>query len=88
MAALGDPGAKISSREDVVPALFLVTEAMLMPSISRTQAATRLSTTTVHLGSERAVCKPLARIQMISVQGEFGQHSLETSARKSGDFGL
>ena len=33
MAALGYPGAKISLKEDVVPTLFPVVEAMLMPSI-------------------------------------------------------
>ena len=44
MAALGYTGAKISLKEDVVPPLFTVVEAMLMPSIRRTQAATRAST--------------------------------------------
>ena len=55
MAALGHPGAKISLKEGVVPTLFPVVEAMLMPSIRRTQAATRALTTTVHLGSKRDV---------------------------------
>ena len=55
MATLGYPTAKISLKEDVVPTLFPVVEAMLVPSISRTQAATRASTTTVHLESKRAV---------------------------------
>ena len=55
MAALGYPGAKISLKEGVVPTLLPVVEAMLMPSIRRSQAATRASTTTVHLGSKRAV---------------------------------
>ena len=54
-AALGYPGAKISLKEDDVPTLFPVVEAMLMPQIRRTQAATRASMTTVHLGSKRAV---------------------------------
>ena len=48
MAALGYPGAKISLKEDDVPTLFPVVEAMLMPSIRRT------STTTVRLGSKQA----------------------------------
>ena len=54
MAALGYPGAKISLKEDVVPTLFPAVEAMLI-SICRRQAATQASTTTVHLGSNRAV---------------------------------
>ena len=49
MVTLGYPGAKISLKEDGVLTLFLVVEAMLMPPIRRT------STTTVHLGSRRAV---------------------------------
>ena len=49
MIALGYPGAKICLKEDDVPTLFPVVEAMLMPPIRRT------STTTVHLGSKRAV---------------------------------
>ena len=84
MAALGHPGAKISLKEDVVPTLFPVVEAMLMPPIPRTQAATRTSTTAVHVGSKRAV----SEIHVMSAHGEFGQHSLETSARNSGDFGV
>ena len=55
MAALGYPRAKICMKEDDVPTLFPVVEAMLMPLIRRTQAATRTSTTTVHIGSMRAV---------------------------------
>ena len=47
MVALGYPGAKISLKEDDAPTLFSV--AMLMPPIRRTL------TTTVHLGSKRAV---------------------------------
>ena len=42
-------------KEVDVPTLFLVIEAMLMPPIRGTQAATRTSTTAVHLGSKRAV---------------------------------
>ena len=38
-----------------MPTLFTVVKAMLMPAIRRTQAATRASSTTVHLGSKRAV---------------------------------
>ena len=49
MIALDYPGAKICLKEDDVPTLFPVVEAMLMPPIRRT------STTTVHLGSKRAV---------------------------------
>ena len=49
MAALGYPGAKISLKEDDVPTLFPVVEAMLMPLICR------MSTTMVHLGLKRAV---------------------------------
>ena len=55
MAALGYPGTKISLKDDDVHTLFPVVEAMLMPPIRRLQAATRASTTTVHLGSKRAV---------------------------------
>ena len=54
-AALGYPVAKISLEQDDMLTLFLVVEAMLMPPIHRTQAATQASTTTVHLGSKRAV---------------------------------
>ena len=49
MIALGYPGAKICLKEEDVPTLFTVVEAILMPPIRRT------STTTVHLGSKRAV---------------------------------
>ena len=49
MVALGYPGPKISLKEDDVPTLFPVVEAMLMPLIRRTW------TTKVHLGSKRAV---------------------------------
>ena len=49
MATQGYTGAKISLKEDDVPTFFQVVEAMLMPPIRRT------STTTVHLGSKRAV---------------------------------
>ena len=48
MLTLGYPDAKISLKEDAMPMLFPVLEAMLMPPIRRT------STTTVHLGSKRA----------------------------------
>ena len=51
-AALGYPGANISLKEDDVPTLFPVVEAIMMPPIHRTQAATRASKTTVHLGSK------------------------------------
>ena len=51
----GEPGAKISLKEDDVHTLFPVVEAVLIPPMRRTQAATRASTTTVHLGSKRAV---------------------------------
>ena len=40
--------AKISLKENDVPTLFPVMETMLMPSIHKTQAATRASTTMVH----------------------------------------
>ena len=49
MVALCYPGAKTSLKENDVPTLFPVVEAMLMPPIRRT------ATTTVHLGSKRAV---------------------------------
>ena len=55
MPALGYPGAKASLKEDVVPTLFPVAEAVLMPSIRRTQAATWASMTMVHLGLKQAV---------------------------------
>ena len=64
MAALGYPGAKISSKENVVLTLFPVVEAMMMPSIRRTQAVARASTTMVHLGSQRVVSQLSARIQI------------------------
>ena len=51
VAVMGYPGAKISLKEDDVPTLFPVVEAMFMPPIRRTQA----TTTTVHLGLKRAV---------------------------------
>ena len=82
MVALGYPGAKISLKEDVVPTFFPAVEAMLMPPIRRT------STTTVHLGSKRAVSELSSRIQVMSAQGEFGQHFLESSAWNSGNVGL
>ena len=47
-------GAALGERDDV-PTLFPVVEAILMPPILRTQATTQASTTTVHLGSKRAV---------------------------------
>ena len=49
MMALGYPGAQTSLKKDVVATLFPVVEAMLTPSIGRSHAATRASTTTVHL---------------------------------------
>ena len=39
---------------------------------TRTQTATRAPTTTVHLGSKRAVSDLSARIQVMSAHGEFG----------------
>ena len=83
MAALGYPSAKICLKEDGVPTSFPVVEAMLMPSICRTL------TTTVHLGSKRAVSADTGDTSTWRIQpGEFGQHSLESSARNSGNFGL
>ena len=55
VAALCYSGAKFSLKEDDVPTVFTIVEAMLMSPIRRTQAATRASTPTVHLGSKRAV---------------------------------
>ena len=48
---------KISLKQDDVPTLFPVVETMLMPPIRGRQAATRASTTTVHLpvGLKRAI---------------------------------
>ena len=63
---MGYPGAKISLKEDDVPTLFPVVEAMIMPPIRRT------ATTTVHLGSKRALNELSARIQVMSVHVEFG----------------
>ena len=54
-AALGYPTAKIYLKEDVVPTLFSIVEAMLTSSIRKTQAAIGASTTTVHLGLKRAL---------------------------------
>ena len=81
MAALGYPCAKISLKEDDVPTLFPVVEAMLMPPMRRT------STITVHLGSKRAVSADTGDV------GEFDPVNsdsifLESSARNSGNFGL
>ena len=89
MAALGYHGAKISLKEDFVPTLFPVAEAMWMPPIRRSQAATRASMTTVHLGSKRAVSADTGDVgpQLIR-PGEFRQLSFETSALNSGDFGF
>ena len=72
MAVLGYPGAKISLKDDVVPTLFPVVDAMLLPSIRITQAATLASTTTLHLGSKRSLSELSVRIQVMSVQVEFG----------------
>ena len=66
MIALRYPGAKISLKEDHVPTLYLVVEATLMVPIRTT------STTTVHLGSKRAVSELSARMQVVSAHGEFG----------------
>ena len=54
-AALGYLSAKISLKEEDVPTLFPVVEAMLISPIHRTQAGKRASATAVHLGSKRAV---------------------------------
>ena len=54
-AALGYPATKINLKDDDVPTLFPVVEAMLIPLIRRTLAVTKSSTTTVHLGLKRAV---------------------------------
>ncbi|KAI0214206.1 hypothetical protein LSAT2_000707 [Lamellibrachia satsuma] len=54
-----------------------------MPPNRRTQAATRASTTTVHLGSKRVVKELPARMQVVSAHGEFGQGVSESSARNS-----
>ena len=45
IAALGYPGAKISLKENDVPTLFPVLEAMLPPSIRRSVHANGLSLT-------------------------------------------
>ena len=83
-AALGYPGAKIYLKEDDVLTLFPLVEAMLMPPIHRTQTATWASMNTVHLGSKLAVSVDTGDVG----HGEFGQHSLECSARNSGNIGL
>ena len=60
-----------------------------MPSIRRTQAATQALTTTVHLGWKRAVSMDTGDAGPWSIwSSELELHSLETSARNSGDFGL
>ena len=47
----------------------------------------KISLTTVHIGSNRAVSELTARIQQVmSAHGEFGQHSLESSARNFDNF--
>ena len=59
-----------------------------MPTIRRTRAATRASTTAAHLGSKRAVSADTGDAGPRRIRpGEFEQYSLETSARNSGDFG-
>ena len=67
MAALVYPGGKISLKEGDVPTLFPIVEAMLMPPIHRT------STTTVHLGSKRAVSELSAWLEVMAAHSEFGQ---------------
>ena len=57
MVALGYPSDQISLKEDDVPTLFPVLEAMLMPQVHRT------SMTTVRLGSKQAVSKLSASCQ-------------------------
>ena len=53
MAGLGYPGAKISLKEDNVPTLFPVAEAMLMLLIRRTQTQSATwAATTMSLGSK------------------------------------
>ena len=54
MAAMGYPGAKVSERRCIAKIISEV-EDVLMPSMRRTMAATRAWTTTIHLGSKRAV---------------------------------
>ena len=71
-----------------MPTLFPVVEAMLMPPVHRILAATWASTTTFHLGSNRAVSKLSAQIQVMSAHGEFRQHSLESLGHNSGNFCL
>ena len=78
VVAPGDPGAKITLKDDDVPTLFPVVEAVLMPPIRRT------STTTI----DGSLGELPARIQVMSAHGEFGQHFVESSARSSGNFGL
>ena len=78
VVALGNPGPKISLKEDDVPTLFPVVEAMLMPLIRRT------STTAARLGSKRAVSELSASIQVMSAHGEFG---LLNSNSIFGEFG-
>ena len=68
-----------SLKEDDVPTLFPLVEAMLMPPIHRTQAATRALTTTVHLGSKRAVRELSARKLMIQVMSAYGEFSVVNS---------
>ena len=70
MAALGYTDAKIFLKEDVVLTFSPEVETMLMPSIRRTQAATRASTTR----STRDQSELSARILVMSAHGEFGEH--------------
>ena len=59
MTVLGYPGAKMSLKEDDVPILFIVLEAVLTPSIrrTRTQSATRAATTTSLGSNANGSCK-------------------------------
>ena len=59
IVALGYPGAKTSLKENDVPTLFPVVEAMLMSPIRR------ISKTTVHLGSKRTVNELSVRIHLV-----------------------
>ena len=62
-----------------MPTLFPVVKATFMPPIRRTQAATRASTTTVHIGSKRAVSPDTGDVGLLN--------SLESAALNSGNFG-
>ena len=82
-AALGYPAAKISLKQDVVPTLFPVVEAMLMTAIRRTKAATRALMTPVQFGYRRF----RRTVNSDSILWRLRHTTLVTSASERSDLG-